>query len=471
MIGLRSGDHVDTSDDYFVAGRSMSCYTVGMSVMAALYSGLTMLGTPGYTYTHGPVTLAAQAAIIISVPFTVSLLPVFFNVRITSAYEYLEMRFNRTLRVVGAGLFILRITMYLGSALYVPALAIEALVDAPRWVTILATGGISAAYTVTGGMRAVIWTDIMQFFVLTGALLVVTAVALWRPREYGGGDTAGIESMLETSRATGHLQLVDFSLDPRRTHSFWALAVGGIFANMIQTISDQIAVQRALSASTIQHAQNAYWMKFILNPLAVWPTIACGMALFAFYNPLEPVCAGGRDEDGMCSTTDPVSLGLIATPDQILPYFALTELPPGLPGLVVSGVLAATMSTVSSGLSSLVTVAVTDFLLPARLLDPNDQSRLLRASRWLTGASGLLAMVAALLVSEWGDAITVMDATMKGVAGGPLLGLFLLGMMSTKATVCIIYCQTKRNQISTAVATANALLLVLSVLCVHCIIS
>jgi Na+/proline symporter len=165
----------------------------------------------------------------------------------------------------------------------------------------------------------------------------------------------------------------------------------------------------------------------------VWPTIACGMALFAYYNPSP--CAGGRDEHGMCPTSDPVSLGLIATPDQILPYFALTELPPGLPGLVISGVLAATMSTVSSGLSSLVTVAVTDFLLPAGLLDPNDQPELLRASRWLTGACGLVAMVAAMLVSEWGDTIILMDSTMKGVAGGPLLGLFLLGMMSTRATV------------------------------------
>lgn len=116
-------------------------------------------------------------------------------------------------------------------------------------------------------------------------------------------------------------------------------------------------------------------------------------------------------------------------------YFAMTELPAGLPGLVISGVLAATMSTVSSGLSSLVTVAVTDFLLPAGLLQTDDQPKLLRASRWLTAASGLLAILAALLVSEWGDAIILMDATMKGVAGGPLLGLFLLGMMSTKATV------------------------------------
>ena len=142
-----------------IRDRSMGCCTVGLSVMAALYSGLTMLGTPGYTYMHGPVTLASQAAIMISVPFTVSLLPVFFGVRITSAYEYLEMRFDRTLRVVGAGLFILRITLYLGSALYVPALAIEALSNTPRWVTILGTGGVSAAYTITGGMSCLLYTS------------------------------------------------------------------------------------------------------------------------------------------------------------------------------------------------------------------------------------------------------------------------------------------------------------------------
>lgn len=162
LIGLRSNEKLRNADDYFVAGRAMGSCTVGLSGLAALYSGLTMLGTPGYTYMRGPVTVANQLAMFVSVPCTVALLPVMHRAKITSAYEYLELRFNRPLRVLGAALFILRITMYLGSALYVPALAIEALAATPRWVTILATGAVSAMYTVTGGMRAVIWYDTLR---------------------------------------------------------------------------------------------------------------------------------------------------------------------------------------------------------------------------------------------------------------------------------------------------------------------
>jgi sodium-coupled monocarboxylate transporter 8/12 len=230
--------------------------------MSALYSGLTMLGTPAYAYMHGPVMLPAALAILGIVPITVAAIPVLHRHKLTTAYEYLELRFSRPLRLAGSGLFCVRISLYLGGALYAPAVAVETLVGAPMWLTIGSTGLVSTVYTVKGGMRAVIWTDIMQFFVLTGALLLVTAAATWAG--------AGVTGSYRVNAAAHHMRVADFSFDPTAQYSFFVLTVGGVFAGLIQTISDQIAVQRIMTARTIEDAQQAYWMKFAIVPLSVW---------------------------------------------------------------------------------------------------------------------------------------------------------------------------------------------------------
>ena len=249
VIGKHSGDAVDSMDEYFVAGRSMGSCAVSLSSMAALYSGLTLLGSPGYVYVNGPVTALALLSIIVWVPITVLVIPVFHRAGITSAYEYLELRFNRRLRIVGASLFVLRIVSYLGSALYVPAVAVEAVAQVPRWPTIVLTGTVSAAYTVAGGMRAVIWTDIMQFFVLSGALMLVAGAATWKN---------GIGGTLAINAAADHLKWFDPNPDPTVTFSVYAVFIGGIAGGLVQTISDQIAVQRILSAATATEATRAY---------------------------------------------------------------------------------------------------------------------------------------------------------------------------------------------------------------------
>ena len=160
------------------------------------------------------------------------------------------------------------------------------------------------------------------------------------------------------------------------------------------------------------------WYKFLILPLTVWPTVGAGLALFAFYNDCGGggVSGGWRDEQGMCNGTEPLSSGKITTADQILPFFAMTELPTGLPGLVVSGILAATMSTISSGLSSLTAVLVVDFLLPCGLLSAADDTteQNLLACRILTAVGGIAVIVASLLISRWGGAIFESEWPVRG---------------------------------------------------------
>jgi sodium-coupled monocarboxylate transporter 8/12 len=246
-----------------------------------------------------------------------------------------------------------------------------------------------------------------------------------------------VGSTLDINRQAGHLEWLNTSPAPTETFSMYAVFIGGTTGGLIQTISDQIAVQRILSASSAREATRAYWFKFLLVPLSVWPTLFAGLALFSFYNDCD---SEERGSSGMCNATEPLSTGTIVSPDQILPFFAMTQLPAGLSGLVISGILAATMSTISSGLSSLTTVVVTDFLLPSGLMPPldpgaaDDESAAgasastlavghhLRVCRGLTVAGAVAVMVASLLISSWGGAVFEMDKTLQGVTGGPLLG-------------------------------------------------
>ena len=191
--------------------------------------------------------------------------------------------------------------------------------------------------------------------VLTGGQLLVTFAATW--------ESGGLVAMLGTNRAAGHLRWVDsWRFDLTDAWSFWNLLVGGVAAGLVQTISDQIAVQRILSARSAHDASRAYWMKFVLVPTTVWPCMLAGLSLFSFYNR----CPDSDKDGALCPERDPMHGPAIRihSADEIFPFFVVTELPPGLAGLVISEILAATMSTISSGLSSVTTVLVVEFCQP-----------------------------------------------------------------------------------------------------------
>ena len=217
-----------------MAGRSIGCCAVGLSVYAALYSGISMLGNPGYVYTHGPVVFVQALASYPSAAITAWVFIPFFNgLRLTSAYEYLELRFDLRVRLIGSFLFIVRIYLYLGQALYAPSLALEAVAGIPIPLTVLVAGGVSAAYTYHGGMRAVIWTDIAQFFVLWGGMAVLTVFA-WRGVD---GDVIAI------ARTNEHFTFLDWSVDLTSDYSTWNVVLGTIPLYLVQSATDQIAVR------------------------------------------------------------------------------------------------------------------------------------------------------------------------------------------------------------------------------------
>jgi len=410
-VGLLFIKEQRTIKDYFLAGRSMNSILVGVSVLAALTSGISYLGGPGEVYAHGTGMAWYALSFFIATPITTLIfVPFFYQARFYTAYQYLEERFSVQVRVLSSSLFIVRVLLWLALVAYAPALALEQVTGLPLWLTIVCTGVLTTFYTTLGGMKAVIWTDTLQFVVLFGGLIVILAVALVQV-------PGGMTGAFEIGRAAGKLD-VSFSLDPSIRITFAGLLVGSMFTNLVQLATDQVAVQRYLTASSLREAKRALWIKLALLLPVIAVVYSTGLVIFAFYH------AQGED---------PLAAGKISSPDQILPYFVVHELPVGLPGLLIAAIFAATMSATSSGLNALASATTVDFYQRLARAPRQGDEEQLRLARRLTIAYGALVIVLALVVHRLG---TLAEASIKavGLVGGPLLGMFLLGMLSRRVS-------------------------------------
>ena len=398
-----------TLKDYFLAARSMGYVLVGVSVLAALFSGISYLGAPSEVYAHSLAFMLFGLSFLIATPITAHLfVPHFYQSRFYTAYQYLEERFSVQVRLLASSLFILRVLLWLALATYAPALALEQVTGLPLWFSILCTGTLTTIYTTLGGMKAVIWTDVVQFIVLFGGLVVILCVAVARiPR--------GLAGVYELGRAGGKFEL-SLSLDPSVRVTLWGLLLGGAVINLVQLATDQVSVQRYLTATSLKEAQRALWLKLVLLVPVSVVFYLTGLVLYAFYQ----------------THGDPLGAGRITKADQILPYFVINELPAGLPGLLIAAIYAGTMSATSSGLNALTTATLVDFRqrLSHKLSSEQQQ---LRLARLLTLGYGVLVILLAFGVGKLGALIEASNKAI-GLVGGPLLGLFLLGLLVRRAT-------------------------------------
>ena len=408
-VGLFAARGQRTIKDYFAAGRAMGPLVVAITIMASLFSGISYLGTPSEVYVHGIGYWLIVLSTFVTTPvMTIIFLPFFYHAKFYSVYQYIEERFSVGLRTLSSVLFISRVVLWLSVVTYAPALALEHVTGMPMWLSILVTGSITTIYTTLGGMKAVIWSDVMQFVVLFGGQILIVVVALW-------GIPDGLAGAFSIAREAGHLDF-DFSFDPTLRLTVWAILIGGTCHNLVLLGTDQVAIQRYMTATSLKSARRAMWMKMVISLPAFSAFYLTGLVLFAFYHN-----AG----------IDPLAAGEISKADQILPYFVINELPSGLPGLLIAGIFAATMSTISSGINSLTTVTVVDFF--KRLWKPEiTEAEQLRLARRLTLGYGVLIVALAFAAGRFGSLI---EAPVKlfGLIGGPLLGLFLLGMLTRRA--------------------------------------
>ncbi len=409
LIGVLFVKEQKNVKDYFLAGRSMGYVTVAISVLAALFSGISYLGAPAEVYAHGMAFILFGASFFIATPVTnLVFMPVFHHARTYTAYQYLEERFSVQVRLLSSALFIIRVLLWLALATYAPALALEQVTGLPLWFTILCSGVLTTIYTALGGMKAVIWTDVMQFLVLIGGQFVILVIAV-------GHVPGGVKEIYDLGQAAHKFDL-SLSFDPKVRVTLWALLLGGAAINLVQMATDQVSVQRYLTAPNLQEAKRALWLKLWLLVPVFLIFYATGIVLWAFYH----------------LKGDPLAAGQITKPDQILPYFVINELPAGLPGLLIAAIYAASMSTTSAGINALTTATLVDFHQRLWRHSTNAEEVKLGLARWLTFGYGVLVIVLAFVVEKLGPLLEASNKAI-GLVGGPLLGLFLLGILIRRA--------------------------------------
>lgn len=406
LVGVLFVKEQRTVKDYFLAGRSIGSVVVGLSVIAAMFSGISYLATPAEIYKNGFAFAWGLFSFFIITPFvTLVMLPLFYQSRFFTAYQYLEDRFAQQVRVLASTLFILRVLFWLAFATYAPALALQQATGLSLEFTILCTGLLTTFYTTLGGMKAVIWTDMLQLAVLFGGQLMIAMVAL-------GKVPGGAEGVYDLALAKGRFDL-SFSTDPTARMTFWTVVIAAPFLNLIQLGTDQVSVQRYLTARSLREAKRGLWIKlWLFFPVGALFLIT-GLILWAFYQ-YQP---------------DPLAGGLITKADQILPYFVVHELPKGFAGILIAAIYAASMSTVSAGLNSLASCTLMDLGRGAISGTAAQEETQLRKAQGITISYGILVTALAFVIGGMKDSMVESVNQIIGIVGGPVLGLFLLGML------------------------------------------
>ncbi|XP_017578344.1 sodium-coupled monocarboxylate transporter 2 [Pygocentrus nattereri] len=393
-----------SSREFLVGGREMTCGPVALSLTASFMSAVTVIGAPSDVYRFGASYVIFGIAYMFVVILTAELfLPVFYRSGITSTYEYLELRFCKAVRVAATLIYMVQTILYTGVVVYAPALALNQVTKFNLWGSIIATGVVCTFYCTLGGLKAVVWSDAFQMVVMVVGFLTVLV--------QGSDRSGGIVTVWKTAQAGDRLKVFDFDPSPLRRHTFWTVTIGGMFTWLGIYGVNQSTIQRCISCRTENHARWALY----LNLVGLWMILLCavvsGLIMYAFY-----------------SHCDPWTAGYISAPDQLMPYFVLDILGsfPGLPGLFVACAFSGTLSTVAASINALATVTYEDFVSQCC----RDISN--RAATWISKALCVVFGVActsmAVAASSMG-AIVQAALSIHGMCGGPMLGLFSLGIL------------------------------------------
>ncbi|XP_055643089.1 sodium-coupled monocarboxylate transporter 1-like isoform X1 [Toxorhynchites rutilus septentrionalis] len=390
--------------DYLVGGRKMKIFPVAVSLVASWISGISLLGTSTEIYVYGTqYCYIVFAIVLMGFLMHYIFLPVFHDLQITSAYEYLQLRFDKRMRLLGSILFTLALLLWLPIVIYVPALAFNQVSGVNIHVITPIVCLVCIFYTSVGGVRAVVWTDVIQTMVMVGAMIIVIVK--------GTIDVGGLGVVIERNSAGQRFDKPDFDPDPTSRSTFWNLFIGGAFFWTSTNSINQNMVQRYLSLPTLRAARRAMLL-FLIGTTFV----------------LSLCCYNGLLIYAMHYDCDPLSTGLAKAKDQLVPLLVMEVLAiyPGLAGLFVAGIFSAALSSLSTALNSLSAIVLEDFCKPfvKRPLTEFQTRYIMRATVLVFGA---LAVVLVVVVEKMG-AVLQLSMSLGPVTLGPLFGLFLMGI-------------------------------------------
>ncbi len=549
-LGIYFSGEQKTTEDFFLGGRAFSWFPIGISLMATLISAMSYTGLPGQAFDHGLVVLMHPASVWIALPIIIGVVvPIYRGLALDSVYEYLELRFDSRVRLLASLLFVAWRLLWLGGVIFAPCklLILAAGWQIPDWPLLLLLGFVTTIYTVLGGMKAVIWTDVIQgMMMLFGVAIVIFAV--WFQVE------GGPSRVTEVAYNFKKLLLVDTTFSWTSKWSLWGALPHWVLAMMSFYIADQITAQRFLSAKSVAAARNSFFLNTLALTFLLPGLVYIGVCLHTFYydhpqhmrpewvanvdaQTRKPITAEAtrnpnisrptkvlgetevdptigqplldwkdkRDAITPANLPDLVQQGKLREPnskepfseeaaaeliaasaqqvaveklgmrkaledkgnkdpakyrsefvldaraaEEVLPRFISTRLGWGIAGLIVAALLAASMSSIDSGLNSICSLLVIDLhrrygvgrqWLANRLQKPVDELNEedeLKLAQPLTLVVGVAATLAALIVAQLGNVFTIM-VDVANTFGAPLLAVFLLGMFTRRCTAAAAF--------------------------------
>ena len=364
VMGWFLGRSNKTGDDYFTAHRSMPWYAIGFSVGATFISAGTFIGGPGWSYYDGLIVAMIQFAVPIGLfVATYAVIPIFYHTGVTTVYEYIRKRFGPRTQLLNVGLWMFSALVQFGGWVYLPSLAMVGLtgISLKFWIPVIVT--MSILYTVSGGIKAVMWSDVMQ-----GCILII-GVFISFYFTMDGLDISFMEA-LRVGQEAGMMKSFDFSLG-LDTQTLWCVLIGGAFMWINYFSFDQVQVQRFITSKDVRNIKKASIFSMVMIQVVYWAANILGVLFQQFYA-VHP------------STLD------FGNANNIMIDFLLNYIPHGIKGIILAAIFAAAMSSIDSTLNSLSTVFVKDIYEPYITKKPDTP---LKVTITFSAIFGVLVMI------------------------------------------------------------------------------
>jgi SSS family solute:Na+ symporter len=415
FLGWRLSRGQKTGEEYFLGGRRLPWFAVGISIIASLLSSISFLAYPGVVWRFGFGNLMSTfLGFPLHVLFILLLtIPFFVRFRFTTAYEYLEHRYGLSARLLGASMFLMFVSVLMMVIVLVSSRALAVATGIPLIVIILTVGVVATVYTMMGGIRAVVWTDVIQVALLLGGGFFTIGYVAW-------ATGTNLFDWMEVVNARDNESFTFFSPDPTLPATVVTFTLTDALWIVVAHCANQMTMQRYFSTVNVEASKRSFVTGAVTGVIIILVLTIVGASLvYYFTQGPEPLpghidLASGKDRDS------------------IFPFFVASRVPAGLAGAIFAALLAAAMSTIDSGVNSFATVATVDFGRLRKKKKPVDE---VRQARIITLVVGLAVTVGALSLDNFtgsDDILTILPKTFNALVG-PMGGLFLAGMFLPRA--------------------------------------
>jgi solute:Na+ symporter, SSS family len=408
LLGIYSGGKQKNVKDYFLGKDDIPWWAVCFSIVAAEMGGVTFISIPGLAYISNLNFLQVVIGYLIGrIVIAFVFLPAYFKGDLQTAYSYLENRFGNKTRSFASLTFIFTRLAADGVRLFATAIPIYLILKIDPLIAIILTAIVALLYTYSGGLRGIIWVDVFQMFIYIGGAIIAGIYILNSLPE-------GWNSVLSAASSNNKFEILNLGFDNgftgfiKNPYTLIAGLVGGAFLSMASHGTDQLIVQRLLATKHLKSARKAVIGSGVIVIIQFALFLILGVMLYAYFGPMD------------------------VKSDEVFPMFIINNLPTGITGIIIAGLIAAAMSTLAGSMSSLSSSTMLDLYLPMTKKILDDKKKL-KISRLLTIVWAALLVISALFFMQSAQAVVEIALSIASFTYGGLLGVFLLGILVNKS--------------------------------------